>query len=200
MPHYGKQQCSKRGDWLLKEPWWNPDAFFCVQGVFQAPGGFGKKNASAPAGPSNPIGVEQYPAMFFVRKDLYYELHDRGVLPKGVSAEQDPDVLLNNLRHTNPHRMEHGVSTIAVTKTGAGGGDGAGGGGQGDGSNEDDYGKKLTHHYHTEKLLPPGATILEVHARPLGDFRVIMVCLKIALAGSTPWWVNLSFVRFLSPL
>ena len=199
---YWEGQLSRPGRWELKGPAWTPNEYVAYLGVFQAPFNFAKENACMAAGPSNPIGAEQYPAIFFVPKAVNDELQRRGVLPKGVTGEEDPDVPLNHLLPTNPHHGEHGVSTIAVKKTGAGGGDGVGGGGQGHSSDdgEDDYGKKLTHHYHTEKLLPPGARILEVHGTVLGDYRVIMVCLKIAVAGSPPWWVNLSFMRLVSAL
>ena len=47
--------------------------------------------------------------------------------------------------------------------------------------------------------IPSGGRLLEFHATILGS-KLLMVCVKIAIGGSRPWWVNGHHIRLWGPL
>ncbi len=64
------------------------------------------------------------------------------------------------------------------------------------------YVQTLRDFYRQHRGLPDDARIIEEHftATMHRTELVIIVCLKIAVGFSRPWWVNWSFVRLLGPL
>ena len=50
--------------------------------------------------------------------------------------------------------------------------------------------------------MPSDAELLECHADCIEEDgkMVLMTCLKIAVAGSQPWWINDRFVRLVAPI
>ena len=69
-------------------------------------------------------------------------------------------------------------------------------------SPSDDRSKQLLEHYKRTHHLPPGSKLLEVCSAEQALAKgivVVMICLKIQVAGSMPWWINLQHVRLIRP-
>ena len=56
--------------------------------------------------------------------------------------------------------------------------------------------------YFPDDLRTGGVSLLEVHNSSVVEAGVlcIMVCLKIMVANSRPWWVNSTYCRLVRPL
>ena len=175
--HYWQQMMMKNGMSQFMEAT-NPCAYVPWLGVFQCPETFSKNNAREPVSDLNKTGVMQYPAIFYLPIGV-----------KAVGANLDDINMVNYLSMQNPHRSEHNVMTVALNHGGGGGRDG--------------YMEQLIRFYRAKGIaLPDGARLIEAHHTPTPEFSegIIMVCLKIAVGMSRPWWVNAHHIRLLFPL
>ena len=86
---YASLRFSRRGAWALKEPAWKPSDYVAYLGVFQVPYNFSKEHARQATGASHPIGTQQYPAIFYVPKDVNDNVERRGVARTVTDSEAD---------------------------------------------------------------------------------------------------------------
>ena len=190
-----------RGCSALVQPAVRPSDFVAWLGVFQAPLNFSKANAQRPVSNENPLGPQQYPAVFFLTQAQHTSLVkspmpvSAAIMGRAAKNPNEVAELLGHLCKYNPHTYwQHNVSTIAVHRL-SGGSTSSSSSSSFGGSN---YMQTLMEHY----AVPNGTQLIEVdgsYMEYIAGGLVIMVCLKIMVAGSRPWWVQLEFCRLLAP-
>ena len=176
--------------WPRRQQCINPFATSCATwlGVFQTPEVFSKAHAAERLNPSNVLGANQYPALFYVPWNNHKEL----MRPDAIRRRQHlrAAAVLNNLRRQTPHHprgdIHLHIGAVCVS-------------GQGrkpwSTCYPDEYMQRLMHFYHCQLA---DQELIEVpRLQPPGD--VWMVCFKIAIARSRPWRVSTDFVHFLAP-
>ena len=149
-------------------------------GAFQAPENFSRENAQDHVSTSNLLGENQYPALFYVPWAVHQRLMRSNVTRQHLFAE-----MLNSLRRRTPHHpttdINVHIGAVCVS-------------GQGRKLStlySEQYMQQLIGHYRSSE----NCKLVEVPRLQPPD-HVVMVCLKIAIACSSPWWVSTDWVCF----
>ena len=111
---YWRKQIERgsRGCWDLVQPAVRPSDFVAWLGVFQAPLNFSKANAQRPVSNENPLGPQQYPAVFFLTQAQHTSLV-KSPMPVSAAimgrAAKNPNVVAELHRALMAHQvMERG--------------------------------------------------------------------------------------------
>ena len=161
-----------------------PKTYWRWCGVFQTPEKFSRENAQDHLSRSNLPGENQYPALFYVPRELHKRLMQSYVTRQHLFAD-----MLNSLRRQTPHHpttdIHAHVGALCVS-------------GQGRKLSTlypEQYMQQLNGYYRCSG----NCELVEVPRVQPPD-HVVMVCLKIAIACSRPWWVSTDWVHFVRPV
>jgi hypothetical protein len=180
-PHVANRKFADR--WRLGDPHWNPDRYVPWFGVFQSPLHFSKHSAAEGLSPFNPRGHQQYPAIFY----LPPQMHRERIGFEGSMDANNIRAMINSVAVANPNVHEN-ANCVAIKLSPSMHAD------------DTNYMDSLkTWYQNKDVVLKDGTALIETRQTP-GNERIIMVCVKIAVGQSPPWWVHPNHIRLIAPI